>query len=116
MEMQLTPTLLTLRLSTMERVWSVRIDPEIRIPRGAIKSVSTECPKMTWRTLRCPGTAVPGVIIAGTYYRDGGKEFWYITGRDRPVLVFELDESQPYQRIVIDRPSPLGVDPSTIPA
>ena len=115
MEMTLTPTTLTLKLTGAERLWAVRLDSELVIPRSSIVSVSTERPVMTWRTLRCPGTALPGVIVAGTYYRDGGKEFWYTTGRNQPVLTLELDGSGPYNRIVIDRPSPLGLDPSTLP-
>ena len=114
MEMILTPTTLTLRFSGTERLLAVRFTRDLVIPRSAIVSVSTERPVMTWRTLRCPGTSVRGVITAGTYYREGGKEFWYITGSDRPVITLELAETEAFRRIVIDRPTELGSDPSTL--
>lgn len=61
--------------------------------------MTTAKPQCRRKELRAPGSFFPGVIKAGTYYNDQGKEFWYVT-QDRDYLTLELkDES--YQRIVL---------------
>lgn len=48
--------------------------------------------------IRAPGTHLPGVIKAGTYYTRQGREFWYVTAQR--FLSFELHQ-EPYQKIVL---------------
>ncbi|WP_225886952.1 hypothetical protein [Nodosilinea nodulosa] len=69
------------------------------IPLDHITRVSTAPPQTSWRDLRAPGTALPGVIRAGTYYTPRGKEFWYAT-KTGGYLTLELKQS-PYQRIIL---------------
>jgi hypothetical protein len=47
-----------------------------------------------------PGTAIPRVIIAGTYYGRGRKEFWNFHFQ-KNAIVFDLKDAD-YTRIVID--------------
>ena len=46
-----------------------------KIPLQNIKNVSAELPKPTWKEIKAPGTFIPGLIKAGTYYTDKGQEF-----------------------------------------
>jgi hypothetical protein len=46
-----------------------------------------------------PGTNIPGIIKAGTYFTNRGKEFWYIT-RGREILRIEL-KGLFYNRIIL---------------
>ena len=35
------------------------------------------------KEIKAPGTSIPGLIKAGTFYSNRGKEFWYVTkGKD----------------------------------
>lgn len=53
--------------------------------------------------LRNPGTAIPGLIVAGTYQNlKGRKEFWS-THFNNNTIVIEL-EREKYHRIVCDLP------------
>lgn len=61
--------------------------------------------KSWWKTLgfRIPGTALPGVIIAGTYLQKGDRAFVYWTRSNKEVLQINLRNHR-YNRLV------LGVD------
>jgi len=52
--------------------------------------------------IRAPDTNLPGLIKAGTYYTDKGKQFWFVT-KGKGILNIEL-KNEPYKRII------LGID------
>ena len=62
-------------------------------------SATTAEPQNSWTDIKAPGTHVPGVIKAGTYYTRRGKEFWYVIA-DAKFLTLELHD-EPYQKIVL---------------
>jgi hypothetical protein len=69
------------------------------IPLNHIVAVSTAQAVSSWTEIRNPGSFIPGIIKAGTYYSSRGKEFWYVT-KDQDFLTLEIkDES--YQRIIL---------------
>jgi hypothetical protein len=49
--------------------------------------------------LRAPGTYLPGVIAAGTYYNKGDKQFVYMTRRTHPVVIELANER--WARVVV---------------
>lgn len=91
--------LLNIELSNQERLWSFRWNKTLSIPLGHIRKISTETPEITWLELRAPGTFLPGVIKAGTYYNKQGRDFWYAT-RGKGFLVLELEQDK-YRRVVL---------------
>ena len=70
-----------------------------KIPLKNIKRVTTEMPKPTWKEIKAPGTHIPGLIKAGTYYTDHGKEFWYVT-KGKGILTIDL-KNESYKRLVL---------------
>lgn len=62
-----------------EQLWAFTLDKQMRIPLHHIDRVTTAEPDINWAEIRAPGTFLPGVIKAGTYYTKRGKEFWYVT-------------------------------------
>lgn len=86
-------------LDGWERIWAFYFNADLHIPLSHITQVSTEEPRHSWTDVRMPGTFLPGVIKAGTYYTDRGKEFWYVTRLGR-YLTLEL-ENEFYRRIVL---------------
>jgi len=92
---------LNIQLGIAEKILSIR--GSLRIPLKHIKQVTTKRPKTSWwRDIRAPGTYLPGLIKAGTYYTRNGKEFWFVT-RGKNYLTIELQDES-YKRIV------LGID------
>ena len=99
MKLHIDNTSLTIHLDWQERLWAFHLGPTIEIPVAHICQVSTAKPTMEWYTLRAPGTALPGLFVAGTYYTKRGREFWYMT-RNPQFLVLDLTDHY-YKRIVL---------------
>jgi hypothetical protein len=102
MRLSLTDRKLQIEFEWYEQIWAVRLDRVMEIPIAHIRSMTTTEPQSSWAELRAPGTFLPGVIKAGTYYTKQGKEFWYVTD-DRNYLTLEL-EDEPYRRLVLTIP------------
>ena len=86
-----------------EQLLAARLNGIWRVPLTSIVRVTTDLPPTNWREIRAPGTAIPCVIKAGTYYTDRGKEFWYVTRKNdfAKVLNIKLDHDS-YERIVLN--------------
>ncbi|HSX28124.1 MAG TPA: hypothetical protein VLF60_01600 [Candidatus Saccharimonadales bacterium] len=80
---------LTVTLEGWERVWALK--KSLAIPAAAIMAV-TFTPDRPHRVgqwtprLRFPGTAIPGIFLAGTYLWRGERDFWYLHLRRPGVL------------------------------
>lgn len=82
-----------------EQLFAFNLDKSFEIPLIHIERVRTNEPPSSWTEIRVPGTYLPGVIKAGTYYTNRGKEFWYVV-KDRNYLVLELkDES--FKKVIL---------------
>lgn len=86
------------------RFWALKQHVTVRLAN--IFSVHRD-PTVTlgwWEGWRMPGTHVPGIIIAGTYYRDGQKRFWDVTDPRRTIVVDLVNED--YDRLIVDVENP----------
>ena len=88
MHLTLNDGTLRIELSWWMKLLACRFSP-LELPVASIEHVSTKPQKTHWNELRMPGTFIPGLIKAGTYRREGRKDFWCIT-RDQPVLRLNL--------------------------
>ena len=85
---------LKVRLEGAERVWSVRRSPLCFAKHEVLSAVAGR-PEQSWKDLRIPGTALPGVIKAGTYITPRGREFWYVTRRHFDcTLIIRVDNAR----------------------
>ena len=87
------------------KVWALK--GEIKVPLVNVKSVRVAEPRELPWGWRVPGTAVPGLIRAGSYTRRGEWSFYLFRG-DRPVVLIELDGNR-YRRIGVEIADPNGV-------
>ncbi len=90
---------LLIELEWYEQLWAFTLNKTMEIPLDRVERVTAEEPQSNWAEIRAPGTFLPGVIKAGTYYTAKGKEFWYVT-RDKDYLTLELKD-EPYRRIIL---------------
>ncbi|MGQ4647210.1 pentapeptide repeat-containing protein [Lyngbya aestuarii] len=90
---------LQINLEWFEQVLAFYLSKVISVPLSHITSVTAEKPRKTCLEIRAPGTFIPKLIKAGTYYTSRGREFWYVT-RDRDYLTIELID-QYYKRIIL---------------
>jgi hypothetical protein len=70
---------------TIEKILSFHNSFKIRISQ--IIEISDTLLSPTWKEIRAPGTAIPGLIKAGTYYTFRGKEFWMLKKKDFPIRI-----------------------------
>jgi hypothetical protein len=87
-----------------ERAWAMR--RRIVVPLGWVASIERSDPKeaMRPRGLRAPGSYLPRVIAAGSYWTRRGWSFWSVRHRDRAVAI-RLREGR-YRKIVVDVDDP----------
>ncbi len=57
-----------------------------------------------WKGIRMPGTYVPGLITAGTFYQSGEKIFWDVVNKDDAIIIELEDES--YKKLIIQVENP----------
>lgn len=89
----------------MHKVWALK--RHVTFPRSAVRGVrrlSADALKGWWKGLRAPGTMIPGVIVAGTYYKSGQRHFWDVRRANRAIEI-DLD-GQPYQRVFVEVEDP----------
>lgn len=99
MKLRIVGTYLKIEFRTFEKILACHGSWTISF--NEIKSITTSIPQNSWWDLRAPGTLVPGVIKAGTYYTKRGKEFWYaVRGSERGFFQIELKENS-YKWIIL---------------
>lgn len=88
----------------LDKLWA--FTRQLRVPLGSIRAATVElyAPARVVFGLRFPGTHIPGLIKAGTFFEQGQREFWLVH-QARQVVVIEL-EQQSYARLVLEVPDP----------
>ncbi len=97
MKISITRDEIRISFSVTKKILSVK--GSFKIPLKHIVRVTTQKPKPTWKEIKAPGTFIPGLIKAGTYYTDKGREFWFVT-KGKGILNLEL-KNESYKRIIL---------------
>ena len=95
---------LVLEIRGWSKLWALK--KQLRVPLAEIRAVrrDPQAAKGWWKGWRMPGTHIPGVITAGTFYRRTGREFWDVRSGSKAVTI-ELDRGK-YRRVVVDVADP----------
>lgn len=101
MKLSIDNGLLHVKLEGLEKVWALKSSLSVSLANVTEVRAKEpdEKPRSYWTGLRMPGTFVPWVLKAGTYFTSFGKEFWYVTA-GKGFLVLYLKEGA-YQRVVL---------------
>lgn len=78
----------------------------ITVPLSSVRAVRPDpfAASGFWKGIRVPGTHIPGLIIAGTYYWRGQKTFFDVVRPERAIVI-ELSGAS-YDRIVVEVDDP----------
>lgn len=100
-EIDVTTDQLVVTLHGWDRIWALK--KRIAVPLSAVRGATAD-PGMSREPagIRAPGTHLPRVITAGTYFRGGERVFWNLRASLEPVVV-EL-AGQRYARLVLGVP------------
>ncbi len=87
-----------------DKLWAFR--SQLEFPLAHVRSVRQDAEPALgwWHGLRLPGTNLPGVLTAGTFYQHGGAVFYDVHDPER-TIVFEL-EHEHYRRLVVEVKDP----------
>jgi hypothetical protein len=109
-EVELTRDTLIVHVRGMDRLWSLRSRLEIPLSHVLNAEADSQVAREGQKGLRAPGTHVPGVITAGTFFQDGDRVFWDVRDPEKTIVIRLEDER--YARLVIEVEDP----PSTVAA
>ena len=92
-----------LEILGIHKIWALK--SRLRFPLASVRSVAID-PRLAERPrgLRAPGTYIPRLITAGTFYADKKRWFWDVSNANN-ALVIEL-EGEKYQMLVVEAEKP----------
>ncbi len=87
----------------LHKLWAFK--NQLTIPAEHITGVHQNTNSVSgWKGWRIPGTSIPGIITAGTYYKKDGKTFWDVCNMNKSIVVELKDEN--YDKLVIEVENP----------
>lgn len=88
----------------LDKLWSLK--SRLEIPLAHIRGVRAD-PDVAlgwWHGIRAPGTNLPGVLTAGTFYQHGKRVFWDVHHPDQAIVIELVDER--YDELIIEVADP----------
>ena len=87
-----------------DQLWAFKGSLEIPLAHIASVRADPDIAHGWWHGFRLPGTNVPGVITAGTFYQDGKRIFWDVHNPAGTVVIELRDER--YDELVVEVADP----------
>jgi hypothetical protein len=103
-ELSITDGKLILHVRGADRLWALK--SSLEIPLRHISSVRAD-PSAAhgwYHGMRMPGTNIPGVITAGTFYQHGERVFWDVHNPENSIVLELRDER--YQELIVEVSNP----------
>lgn len=98
---------LRLRVKGLDRLWAMRSRLDIPLASVRAARVDTTVARGLWKGVSAPGTHIPGLIIAGTFYQGDKRIFWDVHDPHRTVVI-EL-VGQRYDQLIVEVHDPESV-------
>jgi hypothetical protein len=94
---------LVVEIEGLDKLWAVK--SRLSIPLvNVVGAVADPGVGDEHKGLRAPGTHLPGVIVAGTYYTHGERVFWDVHDPAKAVVITLTN--QRYARLVVEVDDP----------
>jgi hypothetical protein len=90
-----------------DKLWALKSELEIPLAHITSARIDPEPARGWWHGIRLPGTSIPGLLTAGTFYQKDGAVFYDVHDPEQ-TIVLEL-EHEHYRRLVIEVASPGAV-------
>jgi hypothetical protein len=95
---------LVMEVEGLDKMWALKSRLEIPLAHVTGVRADPETAHTWWSGIRMPGTNLPGVIKAGTFYQHGQRIFWDIHHPDNSIVI-ELADDQ-YKELVVEVAEP----------
>jgi hypothetical protein len=103
-EMEIQGGTLHLEVKGIDKLWAFKSSLTIPLEhvRGARRD--PEVASVWYKGIRAPGTYIPGVITAGTYYQHGKRVFWDVHRAENTIVIDLADER--YDQLIVEVADP----------
>jgi hypothetical protein len=91
---------LSLHVRGADKLWAFKSSLEIPLAHIAGVRADAEVARGWWHGIRMPGTNMPGVITAGTFYQHGNRVFWDVHNPEKTIVIDLHDER--YSKLVVE--------------
>ena len=90
-----------------DKMWALK--SRLEIPLDHIKGARSddEAAKGWWHGVKLGGASLPGVITAGTFFREGRLVF-YDVHKPENTIVVDLDDHEDYDQLILQVRDPKG--------
>jgi hypothetical protein len=89
----------------MHKLWALK--SQLTIPAAHILNAHQDLESIRgWRGWKAPGTYIPSIITAGTFYKDGNRIFWDASNIEKCIIVDLQDEE--YKKLIIEVENPVS--------
>ena len=95
---------LVLNVEGADKLWALKSSLEIPLQHVISVKADPEAAKGWYHGLRLPGTNIPGVLTAGTFYHDGQRVFWDVHHPEKTIVVELRDER--YNQLIVEVADP----------
>lgn len=98
---------LRLQVKGLDRLWAMR--SRLDIPLACVRGVRADptVARGLWKGVSAPGTHIPGIIIAGTFYQDDKRIFWDVHDAETTVVIDLV--GQRYDQLIVQVRDPQAV-------
>ncbi|HEY6446621.1 MAG TPA: hypothetical protein VIY53_09190 [Acidobacteriaceae bacterium] len=95
---------LVLHVRGADQLWALKSTLEIPLHHVAGIRADPEIARGWFHGIRAPGTQIPGVLTAGTFYQHGQRIFWDVHHPDNTVVIVLRDER--YNELIVEVADP----------
>jgi hypothetical protein len=87
-----------------DKLWALK--SRLEVPRSSIRGIHADptIARGWWKGFRLPGTYLPGVIIAGTFYRHGKRIFWDVKDPQKTIVIDLANDR--YDQLIVEVADP----------
>jgi hypothetical protein len=103
-EIEITADALIVHVTGADRIFALKSQLTIPLQHVLAAAKDEEEARKWYHGLRLPGTEVPGVITAGTFYEHGERVFWDVHHPERAIALSLRDER--YAKLVVEVEDP----------
>ena len=101
---ELTSKMLIVSITGMDRFLAFKGQLEVPLTHVTGAEADPEIAKSSWKGWKAPGTNIPGVVTAGTFYRDGKRMFWDVHDPEKTIVIRLADDQ--YDTLVVEVEEP----------
>jgi hypothetical protein len=95
---------LKIHVKGADKLWAFKSSLEIPLAHIAGVRSDPTIAEGWWKGIRLPGTNLPGVITAGTFYQHGKKVFWDVHHPENTIVIELHDER--YDELIVEVADP----------